>query len=148
MFYMQEFEIIKDDGLYIALPFDLPGGTQGDSLGNATKMAGEWLHDEMVHSLMSGTPLPQPTFGNAPLQGGRIVLVGMEATLSDVPSVSASEAASRLGVSRPRITKMLQTGQLEGWKDGRNTRVTIASIDARLAGRPNAGRPKKQCAIA
>lgn len=148
MFYMQEFEIVNDGDVYIALPFDLPGGTQGDSLGNATRMAGEWLHDEMVHSLMSETPLPEPTFGNVPHQGGRVVLVGMEATLSDVPSVSASEAAVRLGVSRPRITKMLQTGQLEGWKDGRNTRVTVASINARLAEHPNAERPQKQCAIA
>lgn len=148
MFYMQEFEMIEDDGIFTAIPFDLPGGTQGDSLAQATRMAGEWLHDEMLHALMTGSSLPSPSFGNAPLQGGRVVLVGIGATLNDVPSMSASEAATRLGVSRPRITKMLQTGLLEGWKDGRNTRVTLASVEARLAECPNAGRPRKQAAIA
>lgn len=143
MFYMQEFEIVKDGAYYLALPFDLEGGTQGESMEEVMSMTGEWLHDEMLFHLAAGRNLPTPTFGNEPQQGGRVVLVGMGASLADVPSVSASEAADILGVSRPRITKMLETGQLQGWKDGRNVRVSVESIELRKATTATAGRPRK-----
>ena len=83
------------------------------------------------------------TFGNDPTQGGRVVLIGVYASLADVPSVSAAEAADMLGVSRPRVTKMIETGMLKGWKEGRNTRVSIESVELRRAGEHSAGRPKK-----
>lgn len=132
MFYMQEFEIFKSEGLYVAFPFDLGGGTEGETFAEAVEMAGDWLRVAIQDALMHNRELPSPTFGNEPQEGGKVVLVGIGTTLNDIPSVSAAEAAEMLGVSRPRITKMLQTGQLEGWRDGRNTRVTIDSVNARL----------------
>lgn len=143
MFYMQEFELMNDEGYILALPFDLEGGTQGASVAEVMEMAGEWLRDEVLSHLESERELPATTFGNEPTHGGRVVLVGVYASLSDVPSMSAAEAADALGVSRPRVSKMIETGQLRGWKDGRNTRVSIESVEARRAGEHGAGRPKK-----
>ncbi len=140
MFYLQEFEISEDEGLYISAPFDLEGGTQGASLEEVMGMSAEWLCGEVERSLMTGERLPSTTMGNTPRAGGRVVLIGVNANLGDIPSCSASEAARRLGVSRPRVSKMLETGLLEGWRDGRNTRVTLASIEARLASSPRPGR--------
>lgn len=59
----------------------------------------------------------------------------VDADLSRVPSVSATEAAERLGVSRPRVTQMVESGRLMGWRDGRNARVSLDSLNARLAER-------------
>ena len=70
--------------------------------------------------------------GNEPEHGGRVILVGVDVTRDAIPTVSASEAAERLGVSRPRVTQMLASGALVGWRDGRNTRVTVDSVNARL----------------
>lgn len=45
---------------------------------------------------------------------------------------SAGFGAKRSGASRPRVTQMLASGALAGWKDGRNTRVVAESVNARL----------------
>lgn len=146
MFYMQEFELVDDEGLILALPFDLEGGTQGATVAETMEMAGDWLRDEVISHLESGRELPSTTFGNDPAQDGRVVLVGVYASLSDVPSMSAAEAAEVLGVSRPRVSKMIETGMLRGWKEGRNTRVSVESVELRRAGEHSAGRPKKTIA--
>lgn len=62
-------------------------------------------------------------------------MVCVDADLSRVPSVSATEAAERLGVSRPRVTQMVESGRLMGWRDGRNAHVSLDSLNARLAKR-------------
>lgn len=36
MFVMQEFELFEEDGFVLALPFDLEGGTQGESFEDST----------------------------------------------------------------------------------------------------------------
>ncbi len=94
MFYTQEFELVSDEGAIVALPFDLEGGTQGATVAEAMEMAGDWLRGEVLAYLEAGEEPPAPTFGNEPAQGGRVVLVGVYASLSDVPSVSAAEAAN------------------------------------------------------
>lgn len=140
MFYMQEFEIFESEGIYLAFPFGLDGGTEGETFSEAVEMAGDWLRATIQDALIHNRDLPSPTFGNEPQEGGKVVLAGIGTTLNDIPTVSAAEAATALEVSRPRITKMLQTGQLEGWQDGRNTRMTIDSIKIRLEERATAKR--------
>ena len=61
-------------------------------------------------------------------------LVSVPLTLLQKP---ATEAAALLGVSRPRITQLISAGGLEGYRQGRNTYVTKASIQARLDERPS-----------
>jgi excisionase family DNA binding protein len=65
-----------------------------------------------------------------------------------VRKVTASEAARRLGVSPGRVTQMIAANQLEGYREGQRTWVTIDSIEARLAEAHPAGRPRKVLAKA
>lgn len=57
--------------------------------------------------------------------------------------VSAAEASRMLGVSAGRITHMLDAGVLDGYREGRRTWVSVASIEKRLSEIPKAGRPRK-----
>lgn len=143
MFILQEFELFEDEGLTLALPFGIEGGTQGTTFEEAAMMAADWLRGTAERWLMTGQEAPKPTIGNAPRHGGRVLLIGVTAELSSIPSMSAAEAAETLGVTRPRVSQMLATGRLMGWRDGRNTRITVDSVNARLAERPHAGRPRK-----
>lgn len=143
MFAVYEFEFFEDEGWVVAMPFDLEGGTQGRDIAEASRMAADWLKGEVEHALMCGTELPSPTFGNTQQHGGRVGVVAVEASLETVDCVTASEAADMLGVSRSRVSQMLASGQLEGWKRGASTFVTCASVRARLAECPRPGRPRK-----
>lgn len=106
-------------------------------------MAADWLKGELEHRLMTGIPFPEATFGNKPCHGGRVAIVAVDADLDSVETVAASDAADMLGVSRARVSQMLSSGLLEGYRKGRGTFVTLESVKARLAERPKAGRPRK-----
>lgn len=145
MLYVYEFELFKEeDGWILAFPFDFNGGTQGADVAEATEMAADWLKLEIEHRLMNGEDIPEATLGHEPLrEGGRILLVAIEASLDTVPAVTASEAAELLGVSRARVSQMLKAGLLKGFRKGRDSFITRYSVDARLREKPKAGRPKK-----
>ena len=144
MLHVYEFELFEDEGLILAFPFDFDGGTQGSTIAEATEMAADWLKLEIEHRLMNGEVVPEATLGHEPMrEGGRILLVAVEASLDTVPAVTASEAAELLGVSRARVSQMLKTGQLKGFRRGRDSFITRYSVDARLREKPKAGRPKK-----
>ena len=55
-------------------------------------------------------------------------------------TVSAVEALRMLGVSAGRITLMLDSGILQGYRRGRGTYVTVESIERRAATHPGMGR--------
>lgn len=143
MLAVYEFELFEDEGLVLAFPFDMEGGTQGRDVREASEMAADWLKGEVEHRMMTGEPLPEATFGNEPRQGGRVAIVAVDADLDSVETVAASDAAEMLGVSRARVSQMLSSGLLEGYRKGRATFVTLDSVKARLAERPKAGRPRK-----
>ena len=142
MFHVYEFEVFEDEGSYLAVPFDLQGGTQGETLAEACEMAADWLRTECEFRAMRDEGFPAATFGNVPRHGGRILLVGVDAGCDTVRKVTASEAARRLGVSPGRVTQMIAANQLEAFREGRRTWVTIDSIEARLAESHPAGRPR------
>lgn len=145
MMAVYEFELFEDDGFVLAFPFDMEGGTQGATWKEAAEMAADWLKGELEHFLMVGEPLPKATFGHEPVhEGGRVAIVAVEASLASIDTVRATEAARRLGVSNSRVSHMLKSGLLEGFREGRDTFVTAASIEARLAEHPKAGRPRKR----
>ena len=82
---------------------------------------------------MDGRDIPEATFGHEPThEDGRILLVAVEASLDTVPAVTASEAAELLGVSRARVSQMLKSGLLMGFRKGRDSFITRYSVDARL----------------
>lgn len=142
-----EFELIEDDGWIVALPFDFGGGTQGVDLAEASIMAADWLKTMLSHDLMEGKPFPKPTLGHEPEQGGRVLVVSVEVSLDSIPTVSATEAAEMLGVGKARVSQMVKNGLLAGYKDGRDVRVTLDSIEARKKYAPKAGRPRKGASV-
>lgn len=137
-----EFEVYKDDGWLIAEPFDLDGGTQGEDYEDLCAMVADWLKVTVEDHAIRGIEMPKPTFGNAPRHGGSILLVCVMAGLETVERVSAAEAARMLGVSAGRVSQMLASGQLEGWRDGHSSYVTLDSLRARMAAPREAGRPR------
>lgn len=146
MLHVYEFEVFEDEGegVLLALPYDMRGGTQGRDLREACEMAADWLQTEMEHRAMHGLPLPEPTFGNEPQNGGRTIIVAVNAGKDTVRKVSPSEAARMLGVTPGRVTQMVAANKLEAYEDAGRKWVTVASVEARLAEKPKAGRPRRK----
>ena len=148
MLHVYEFEVFEDDGMVLAFPYDMEGGTQGVDFKDACEMAADWLQLEMEHRAMRGEPFPEATFDNEPRHGGRNVVVAVNAGKDTVPKVLPSEAARMLGVTPGRVTQMMDAGQLEWFEDSGRKWVTVYSIEARQAEQPKAGRPRKEKAMA
>lgn len=148
LFGVYEFEIVQDEGWYVASPYDLPGGTQGEDFEDLCLMVADWLKTTLEDFDMRDETPPRPTFGNAPRHGGTNMVFAVQAGRETVEKVTASEAARLLGVTPARITQMLASARLIGYRDGRNTYVTMDSVRARLEERPRGGRPRKREAVA
>lgn len=144
MQYTYEFEMWRGEGGWCIAPFGLPGATQGNDVEDACESAADLLRETIRDYIFRNEKPPAPTFDNEPEHGGVRVVVSVDASLNGVEKVSAAQAAELLGVSRSRITHMISSGLLDGWKEGRNSWVTKASVDARLAAPVKAGRPKKK----
>lgn len=142
MFYTYEFEVFESNGLLIATPYDMDGGTQGEDWEDLGEMVPDWLRDEINYRLMKGLELPVHTFGNSPRKGGTNIMVSVQAGLDTVERVTAADAARMLGVTPGRVSQMLSTGQLIGWRDGHSSYVTRDSVEARLKNEAKAGRPR------
>jgi predicted RNase H-like HicB family nuclease len=142
--YVYEFEFYDGEQFVLAEAFDLePWMTQGKDLSDAVDMAADLLKSIAEHSLMYNEELPAPSYGHKPRHGGQVMVIGISASLGEIEAIRASEAAERLGISRGRVSNMLRDGVLEGFRKGRDTYVTIASLDARLSSPRKAGRPRK-----
>ena len=146
------FELYRGQQQWIAEPFGFPGITQGETMAEACESAADLVRETMLDMAMHGEEIPRPVL-DAPLShGGERLLVSVEASLDSVAKVSAAQAARMLGVSRPRITALLKNGRLDGWTEGRNTWVTLDSVQARLdeivkPGRPKAEQPQERAAL-
>ena len=74
-----------------------------------------------VASLMEhGDPVPSPTVREVD-----------DSYIVRGETVSAAEASRMLGVSAGRVTHMLDSGILQGYRRGRRTFVTVESIESR-----------------
>lgn len=143
MVYIWEFEFFEEDGGYCAVPcgdFGY-GATCGDDLEEAVEYAADFLKMAVEDMLMKGEKPPAMRFGHDPEHGGRIIAVAVECSLDDIPAMTASEAARELGVSTARVAQLVKAGLLESWKEGNNRMVSVASVEARKAEAPKAGRP-------
>ena len=147
MLHVYEFEVFKDEDVYLAFPFDLEGGTQGETFEEAVRLACDWLKIEMEHREVHGLPIPKASFRNIPQNGGVIVTLGVEAGKDTVERVTSAKAAKMLNVSKGRISQLASANKLESFKDCGTTYITIASIKQRLRKHPQAGRPKQALSI-
>ena len=144
MQYTYEFEMWRGEFAWIAAPFDLVGITQGVDVEDVCESAADLLRELIQEYWMRGEQPPRATFDNEPQHDGVRLIVSVDACLEHVERMSAAEAAKVLGVSRSRITAMLDSGVLEGWREGRNTWVTVDSVAARKASPAPTGRPRKK----
>lgn len=106
-------------------------------------MAADWLRLTALDYLMRDKKFPEYHFGNSPEHGGRVVAIAVEASLSEVPAMTAKDAAGLLGVSMAGVTQLCKAGMLDSWKVGRTRMVSFESVEMRLADERKAGRPKK-----
>ncbi len=145
MFYVCEFEFVDDSESSIAA-FPLngwDGATFGDNMADAGESAADWLSCMVDDALMKGEDLPPISFGNKPLHGGQVVAIAVSRELHDIPAMTAADAARELGVSSARVSQLVQAGLLESWKEGSRRMISRASVEARKAEAPKAGRPKE-----
>mgnify|MGYP002735773100 FL=1 len=145
MVYVWEFEFFDSDGVVDAVPCGSlgGGGTFGSDLNDAVESAADFLACMVDDHLMGGVDLLAPDFGHEPQHGGKIISVAVSRKLNDIPAVTAVDAARMLGVSSARVSQLINAGLLDSWKDGTKRMVSKASIEARLADAPKAGRPKE-----
>lgn len=141
MLYMRDFELFDDEGMVCAEPFGMEGATCGEDMNDAALMAADWLRIHVLDALGQGKEFPQGSVGNEPRHGGRVITVAVEASLSDVPAMTAAEAARELGVSTARVAQLCASGQLDSWKVGATRMVSEDSVLIRKMGAPRTGRP-------
>lgn len=143
--YVCEFEFVEDGDMVLAWPF-WPGyaaGTEGCGLEDAVAMAADWLRTMVLDCLAKGEAVPACGFGHEPERGGKVIAVAIEADLSEVPAMTAAEAARTLGISTARVAQLCKAGQLDSWKVGGTRMVSKESVDTRLDEGATAGRPRK-----
>ena len=148
MIVIQEFEVYPDpEGGYAVEPCGLAGATEGDTYEEAVEMAVDWLRVHALAALEHGTEFEGSGLGHTPCHGGMVVTVATNVELSDIPAVTAAEAAEMLGVSTARVAQLCRDGSLNSWKVGSTRMVSRDSIEYRLAAKPEAGRPCKAAMV-
>ncbi len=133
-----------EDGYSVEVP-DLPGCfTHGDTIEDALFMAADAMSTYVAALLADGKQPPAFVQHDLPadVRSFDIFFETSEDYIVDGEVVSASQAAEELGVSRGRVSQMLDAGILEGFRRERKTYITMNSIQARKRSAPKAGRPK------
>ena len=143
MVFIHEFEIVPDEGGFLALPVGMDGGTEGNTLEETVAMAVDWLRMTALDALLHGQLMPPTTFDSVPSEGGKMVIVAVDVELSDAPAMTAAQAAETLGVSTARVAQMCASGQLASWRVGSTRMVAVESVEERLALAPGPGRPRR-----
>lgn len=145
-YIFQAFLTPEDEGGYSVEFPDLPGCFScGDTFHNAVAMGADAAKTYVASLLGHEEAVPEPQRHPCP-SGAEDVMVFFEADPTYIVEgavVSAAEASRRLGVSPGRITHMLDAGVLDGYREGRRTWISVASIEKRLSETPKAGRPRK-----
>lgn len=146
--YQAVLTVDEEGGYDVEFPA-LPGCfTCGDTPQEAAEMAMDAASTYVAALLKDGLAVPDPEWAE-PCTGGTSMMVAFstdEDYIVEGEVVSAAEASRRLGVSPGRVSHMLASGILDGYRKGRRTYVTVASIAKRLGSEHGAGRPRKAVA--
>ncbi len=135
----------EDGGYDVSVP-TLPGCfTFGNTFEEAVYMAEDALKTFVASLLLDGEEVAPFSVGYKAEEDETVVTIFFETDESYIVRgevVSAAQAARELGVSASRITHMLASGILEGYRSGRNTMITVDSINKRKEDPHPAGRPR------
>lgn len=140
----------EEGGFDVEVPA-LPGCyTHGDTYAEAAEMAADAVRTYVASLLLHGEAVPRPSFAEPPA-GAESMVVCVQADAGHIVRgevVSAAEASRRLGVTPGRVTHMIDSGVLEGYRRGRRTFVTVKSVERRLEEGARPGRPRRDVARA
>lgn len=142
MTYTYEGRIEQVDGDWL-VTFPQFDGTFGGgrSVRKACENAAEALRLRIASMVDEDEALPRARFSNPP-QCVFAVEVD-DRYIQATKAVSAKEAAELLGVGRGRVSTLVKEGKLDTvLVDGRS-RITLSSVNARLADPPAPHRPRK-----
>jgi excisionase family DNA binding protein len=118
--------------------------TQGRTRRQIAKNAAETLELALADYILEGKEPPAPVFGHDVPEGGETIIVSVTVTEEDARMmgyVSSKEAAKMLGISKGRVSQLAASGQLESVGTGTARRISLESINERLAHPHPAGRP-------
>ena len=121
----------------------------GTTVVEAIKAAAETLQLALAEYLDTGMKIPEPSFRLSDNEMLRIA-IAVDVTpefIERTNCVTTGEAAKMLGLSKGRITHMLNAGILQAVPYGNDRLVTLASINERLKNPREAGRPRKKVEV-
>jgi len=147
--FIYEATITKEDGYYHAEFEDIGAAyADGATFEEAIQAAAETLKLVLAEYLDTGLLLPKPKFQLSSVDVTRVA-IAVDVTqefIEQSKCVTASEAANMLGLSKGRITNMINSGVLQAVPYGNDRLVTLASINNRINNPRGAGRPRKEAA--
>lgn len=132
MLYVCEFEIVRRESVYIALPFGLFGYASGSSFQEVLFNASEWLHTLVLATHALGQKLEKVALRNAPRHDGMLVTLGVNISMFDVESVTISQAAKMLKMTTAHIARLCAQHKLVYWSIDAARFITVASINEYL----------------
>lgn len=137
--YEGDIENVEGDWLVTFPQFDGTFGG-GHTIDEACENAAEALRLRIASIVDEREPLPR--FHNP----SRVVFTVEvdDKYVRRTACMTVSEAAEMLGISRGRVSQLLNLGRLDAVVIDGKRMVTIASVNARLAEDVKAGRPKTQ----
>lgn len=134
MDYTYEADITMEDGDWLVSFPAFPGAFGGGrTMRKACRDASEALRMAIAQAISEGRKLPRATFRTPP---GAVFTVQVDGGyINETESVSMTEAARMLGVSKGRVSQLVKAGRLDTVLAGGRSRVTLASIEARAHGK-------------
>lgn len=128
-----ECELCEEPGGWcVVLPDGFGSVVRAASREKVGQKAVDSLKAGVLRRLLTGEPVPEPTYVTEPLRdGSRVLAVTAEVDMQGF-RVTATEAADILGLSNARVTQLLEDGKLIGYREGRNSYVTLDSVKRRL----------------
>lgn len=132
----------EEDGGYWAEIPDLPGCYgYGDTYADCVRSASDGVETHIAALIEDGRDIPKPS--RLRVDDGDIVYVYADPETVELgePSISASSAAERLGVTKGRISQLIAAGKLKAYRTPHYTMVTVASVEDYEASPRKAGRP-------
>lgn len=135
----------SNEGGYWAEVPDLPGcfGEGSDFLGTVESVA-DGIETHFAALIEYDMPIPPAKHVENPEDGEVVYLRVDDGLRLGSPTVSATEAARMLNVSKPRISQLIAEGRLVAEQLASGTNVTVESIERYKDSPRKAGRPKRE----
>lgn len=124
----------SEDGGYWAEVPDLPGCfAQGDDYMDTMRSLSDGIETHLSAMFEYGTPVPESHPVETDDGDVVYVLVNSDGFKLGVPTISAAEAARRLGVSKSCVSQLIGAGGLVAERSAEGTQVTLESVEALAA---------------